>query len=113
MVYADGDMDRSVALVQVKLEKLREFAEANGISGTDQELCQNAACAKAICADLNSVGKSKLSPLETITTVHLVSGLGPMGFPGTTVSPWTPDNGFLTASNKTDRSAILHGKRKP
>ena len=22
-------------------------------------------------------------------------------------------NGFLTASNKTDRTAILHGKRKP
>merc|ERR1711998_444574 len=34
MVYADGDMDRSVALVQVNMIKLKQYAEANNISYT-------------------------------------------------------------------------------
>eukprot|EP00658_Telonema_sp_P-2_P033823 TRINITY_DN2474_c0_g6_i1.p1 TRINITY_DN2474_c0_g6~~TRINITY_DN2474_c0_g6_i1.p1 ORF type:complete len:580 (-),score=175.75 TRINITY_DN2474_c0_g6_i1:442-2181(-) len=114
MVYADGDMDRGVALVQANMPALKEFADANGISYTsDEDLCANADAAAAVTADLNKAGKGKLSALEVISTVHLVSGSGPPSFPGSATSPWTPDNGFLTASNKTDRSAILHGKRKP
>jgi len=111
MVYADGDMDRSAALVQANMIKLRQWATENNVSGDDEELCLNAECRKAVLTDLNRNGKGKLSPLETLSGVHLVSGSGPMEFPGTTRSPWTPANGFLTASNKTDRTALLHGKR--
>merc|ERR1712166_35441 len=114
MVYADGDMDRAVALVQANMHALKQHATANNISFTDDEdLCANPALAAAITADLNKLGKGKLSPIEVLSTVHIVSGSGPMGFPGTTLSPWTPDNGFMTASNKTDRTSILHGKRMP
>ena len=111
MVYADGDMDRSAALVQANMIKLRQWATENNVSGDDEELCLNAECRKAVLTDLNRNGKGKLSPLETLSGVHLVSGSGPMEFPGTNRSPWTPANGFLTASNKTDRTALLHGKR--
>jgi len=114
MVYADGDMDRAVALVQANMHALKQYATANSISFTnDEDLCANASVATAITADLNKLGKGKLSPIEVLSTVHLVSGSGPMSFPGSTLSPWTPDNGFLTASNKTDRTSILHGKRMP
>merc|ERR1711865_1353212 len=30
--------------------------------------------------------------------------------PGSDKSPWTPENGFLTASNKIDRNSIKNGK---
>merc|ERR1711935_795995 len=114
MVYADGDMDRAVALVQANMHALKEHAAANNISFTDDEnLCANPTLAAAVTADLNKLGKGKLSPIEVLSTVHIVSGSGPIAFPGTTLSPWTPDNGFLTASNKTDRTSILHGKRMP
>jgi len=112
MVYADGDMDRSAALVQVNLPKLQEWAAANGVTaGDDEQLCADAKCRKAVLDDLNRCGKGKLSVLESLASVHLISGSGSMDFPGSVTSPWTPSNGFLTASNKTDRTAILHGKR--
>jgi len=113
MVYADGDMDRSVALVQVNLAVLKEFAASQNIQfSTDEELCANPACAAAVTSDLNRIGKGKLSALEVISTCHLISGEGSKTFPGDVFSPWNPENGFLTASNKTDRSAIKNGKRK-
>ena len=48
---ADGDLDRSVALVQANMPKLQEFAAANNIAyGNDDELCANPACAKEVAA---------------------------------------------------------------
>merc|ERR1712093_865607 len=112
MAYADGDLDRPVAVVQANIPKIQALAQELGVSGDAEALCADAQIRAAVTADLNKAGKGKLSQLEVIGTVHLVSGSGPPGFPGTTTSPWTPENGFLTASNKTDRSAILNGKRK-
>lgn len=116
MVYADGDMDRAAALVQANMITLREWVKQQPDvedSLSDEDLCNNARCRKEVLTDLNKVGKGKLSALETLAAVHLVAGTGSMEFPGSVKSPWTPQNGFLTASNKTDRTALLHGKRMP
>merc|ERR1712196_693599 len=89
MVYADGDMDRSVALVQVNLAVLKEFAASQNIQfSMDEELCANPACAAAVTSDLNRIGKGKLSALEVISTCHLISGEGSKTFPGDVFSPW-------------------------
>jgi len=113
MVHGDGDMDKPVALVQMNMGKLRQFAESKGISGDDESICDNAEVTRMILDDLNRCGKEGgLARNEMLCAVGLIPGTGPMEFPGNNKSPWTPENGFLTASNKTDRNAIKNGKTK-
>lgn len=107
LVYGDGEMDRAVALVQVNAAALKNWAKANDVDATDLEkLCKDPKATKAVLDDLNANGKvAKLGANEKIVAVHLVSGLGSPEKPEDN-SPWTPENAFLTASNKLNRKVV-------
>merc|ERR1712072_44545 len=99
------------ALVQANIPVVAAWAKENNVEFTsDEDLCSNTKVRKEVTNALNKIGKGNLSPLEVLQSVHLIAGTGPSSFPGDVHSPWTPENGFLTASNKTDRTAIRHGK---
>jgi len=109
MCYGDGDMDRPVALVQVNVYELKKWADSNSVAYTSPEdLCANPAAAKHVCQALNAIGKGKLGGNEALAAVVLLPGTGPQE--GTSVDcPWTPENQYLTASNKLNRKPILSG----
>jgi len=107
MVYGDGDMDRPVALMQANIKELRAWATASGVScDDDAKLCADPKVQEMVVADLKKFAKSgNLSPIEVLAAVHLIPGDGPKD-EKTTRSPWTPENEFLTASNKLNRNPI-------
>jgi len=108
MCYGDGDMDRPVAFVQVNLAELKKWASSNDVHYDNlEELCKNPAAEKAVLDSLLSAGKSGgLAVNEMLCAVGLISGHGPAeGIPNQT-SPWTSENGGLTASNKLNRKPI-------
>jgi len=109
MCYGDGEMDRPVALVQVNNVELEKWATASGVSFASlEDLCKNEKAIEHVTKDLNAIGKPKLGRNELLASVALLPGSGPMD--GTDVScPWTPDNQYLTASNKLNRKPILKG----
>jgi len=123
MCWGSGDVDKAVALIQVKTDELANRAIEAGIIQKTPEtaeekdaLCEDPAVVDMVKKSLRTAGKNgKLAPNEGLGNIALISGSGPGADPGTAVagtrhSPWTPDNGYLTASNKTDRNAIVHGK---
>jgi len=113
MCYGDGDMDRPVALVHANVALLSKWADANGIATKDdEELCAHPAVSKMVLQDLNTCGKQGgVGRNEVLIAIHLISGNG-----SETVqepnSPWKPENGYLTASNKLQRKQILKGLEK-
>ena len=111
MVYGDGGMDKAALLVQANMPAVRKYAKEQNIEGDDETLCRDEKVLKEVFNDLLSVAKkdSKITSLEYIAAVHLISGLGSKEFPGEQNSPFTPDNRYLTASNKIDRNVIKHG----
>lgn len=107
MVYGDGDMDRPVAILQANLKELQNWATANGVAYSNaDDLCANKAVLDMVVNDLKVFAKAgNLSPIEIICAVHLITGEGPRT-EKTDTSPWTPENEFLTASNKLNRNPI-------
>ena len=94
--YGDGDMDRPVALMQLNEVVALKWAEANGVSGDVETLKKSDKLIKAILEDMQKEhAKSDLSHLEKLVGVALLT------------SPWTPDNGCLTAANKLQRRAVI------
>ena len=62
-----------------------------------------------VCDDLNSEGKkAQLGGNEKLAAVYLISGTGSPEEQELT-SPWTPENNFLTASNKLNRKVVEVG----
>ena len=109
MCYADGDMDRPVALVQVNVPKLKEWAAGAGVAYVDaMDLCKNPAAAAMVAKDLNAIGKGTLGGNEALAAVALLPGTGDPESSGPD-APWTPENTFLTASNKLNRKPIEAG----
>merc|ERR1711972_1185159 len=108
MCYGDGDMDRPVALVQANTAELERWAAAQGIAyKTMEELCKNPTAEKAVLDSLNAAGKAgDLAANEVLCAIALIPGTGPMEGEATPASPWTPENGGLTASNKLNRKPI-------
>merc|ERR1719471_920898 len=107
MCYGDGDMDRPVALVQVSSSTLQQWAHEAGLRGSVEELCRNAAVEKAVLDALLKAGKTgSLASNEMLCGVALVPGTGPASGAPTAASPWTPENGCLTATNKLQRRTI-------
>eukprot|EP00929_Paragymnodinium_shiwhaense_P007243 TRINITY_DN11117_c0_g1_i1.p1 TRINITY_DN11117_c0_g1~~TRINITY_DN11117_c0_g1_i1.p1 ORF type:complete len:811 (+),score=220.80 TRINITY_DN11117_c0_g1_i1:97-2529(+) len=105
MCYGDGDMRRPGALVQVNMHQLKQWAAANGLGDLDPEqLCQHEDAKKAVLDSLLKTGKN-VGQNEKLVAVGLISGSGSMTSP-TPTSPWTPENGCRTASNKLDRKNI-------
>jgi long-chain acyl-CoA synthetase len=109
MCYADGEMDRPVALVQVNDHELKKWARANGVLFSSVEaLCVDPAACKMVCADLNARGAGALGGNEALAAVSLLPGTAPSDSHGPH-APWTPENGYLTAANKLARSAVKEG----
>jgi len=107
LCYGNGEMDRPVALVQADMIKIKEFAAKAEISYTDpEELLSSAEVnAEVLKTMVNAHRNGKLGGTEKLVAVHLISGLGSMTNL-TATSPWTPDNGGLTASNKLQRKPV-------
>jgi long-chain acyl-CoA synthetase len=107
MVYGDGDMDRPVAILQANVKELQKYADENGIKcENSDQLCTNKDVLSMVVNDLKGYAKTGgLSPLEVLCAVHLITGEGSKT-DATPTSPWTPENEFLTASNKLNRGPI-------
>merc|ERR1712007_165427 len=100
--------DRPVALVQANTAELQKWATAEGIEFKDADaLCKNPKAEKVVLDSLNAAGKAGgLGANELLCAIALISGSGPTSGTATSTSPWTPDNGGLTASNKLNRQPI-------
>ena len=110
MCYGDGDMDRPVALVQANCVELGKWATSNGIAFKDNDdLCANPAVEAYALSDLNKEGRlGGVGANEILMAVTLISGEGEPTEQEPN-SPWTPENQFLTASNKLNRKPIQMG----
>lgn len=95
-VYGDGDMDRPVALMQVKEEHAMQWAKNNGVKGDFEKVMNDEKLYDAVMADMHAQHKkSDLSHIEKIVAVSLLN------------DPWTTENGCLTAANKLQRKAVI------
>ena len=100
-VYGDGDMDRPVALLQLKMEYAAKIAKDMGIDASPEELLKNEKVYDAVMKDMAEQHKnSDLSHLEKIVAVCLLN------------DPWTPENGCLTAANKLNRKQVIQSFEK-
>ena len=108
MCYGDGSMDRPVALVQANVPPIKNWARDNGIDVSDIEaVLKNEDVCKMVLTDLNREGKNgNLSRNEKLVAIVLISGNGSKT-EFQMNSPWTPENGGLTASNKLQRKPIM------
>lgn len=94
--YGDGDMDRPVALLQVSEIVAMKWAKANGVAGDFATLLKSKELNDAVLESMKlEHKKSDLSHLEKLVAVSLLN------------SPWTPENGCLTAANKLQRRAVV------
>jgi long-chain acyl-CoA synthetase len=94
--YGDHDMDRPVALLQLNEVVAMKWAKTNGVNGDINSLLTSEALHKAVLDEMKKEhGKSDLSHLEKLVGVALLH------------SPWTPENGCLTAANKLQRRAVI------
>lgn len=99
--YGDGDMDRPVALMQLKEELAMGWAKDNGVDGDFATVMKDKRLYDAVMADMvEQHKKSDLSHLEKLVAVSLLN------------HPWTPENGCLTAANKLQRRAVVQEHEK-
>jgi long-chain acyl-CoA synthetase len=95
-VYADGDMDRPVALVELNKNQAMKWAKENGADLDIETLKVNKSLNKTVLDSLNALhAKSDLSHIEKLSGVALLT------------SPWTVENGCLTAANKLQRRNVI------
>eukprot|EP01059_Diplonema_ambulator_P032282 TRINITY_DN6263_c0_g1_i2.p2 TRINITY_DN6263_c0_g1~~TRINITY_DN6263_c0_g1_i2.p2 ORF type:complete len:398 (+),score=172.89 TRINITY_DN6263_c0_g1_i2:1105-2298(+) len=95
--YGDGEMDRPIAFVQCKVNKLKELAAKLGVEGEPEQLVLDAKVQDEVVKMLNKRGKEVDPPLSSLEALAGVALL---------VHPWSPDNGTLTASLKIVPKAI-------
>lgn len=100
--YGDGDMDRCVALFQIARPFAMKWAQKNGlVSSTENEgdyekVKNSKELYKAVMESFKSEhSNSDLSHIEKLQAVVLLD------------SPWTPENGCLTAANKLQRRKVI------
>lgn len=94
--YGDGDMDRPIALLQLSEPGTMKWAKENDISSDFKSLIGSKELYDAVMKDMVRLhGLSDLSHLEKLVAVGILS------------SPWTPENGCLTAANKLARKNIF------
>jgi long-chain acyl-CoA synthetase len=99
--YGDGEMDRPVALMQLSKTETMKWAAANNVSGDFETIMESPELYKAVMESMKAEhAKSDLSHLEKLVAVALLS------------SPWTPENGCLTAANKLQRRAVVEQHEK-
>mmetsp|Transcript_103575 Transcript_103575/g.259755 ORF Transcript_103575/g.259755 Transcript_103575/m.259755 type:complete len:784 (-) Transcript_103575:114-2465(-) len=114
MCYGDGDMDRPVALVQANTHELEKWAKEQGLQYSSVEaLCRTPEAEKLVLDAMVKIGKaSGLGANEILCGLALIPGTGATTGDLTIDSPWTPENGGLTASNKLNRQPIQVGCSK-
>jgi long-chain acyl-CoA synthetase len=94
--YADGDMDRPVALFQLNESVTMKWAKANGVSGDFKTVMKSKELYSAVMDSFKKEhAKSDLSRIEKIQGVSMLD------------DPWTPENGCLTAANKLQRRVVI------
>ena len=96
--YADGDMDRPVAFIQLNKHKAKAWAwaEENGVSEDVESWKGNEEFMKTVMVSLLAEHKkSDLSRIEKISGCILLT------------TPWTPENGCLTAASKLQRRVVI------
>lgn len=94
--YGDGDMDRPVALVQLNEAYTMKWAKSNGVEGDIAEVKASPKLYNAVMEAMKAEhAKSDLSNLEQLVGLALLT------------SPWTPENGCLTAASKLQRRAVI------
>lgn len=99
--YADGDMDRPVAIFQVAEPATMDWAKANGIKGDFEAVKKSKEFYAAVMEAFHAEHKkSDLSHIEKLKGATLLN------------DPWTPENGCLTAANKLQRQAVKYSLEK-
>lgn len=94
--YGDGDMDRPVAFMQLNEDYAMKWGKDNGVRGGIDELKTSKALYDAVLADMvKEAKKGGLTSLEKLVAVSYMP------------SPWTPENGCLTAANKLQRKNVI------
>jgi long-chain acyl-CoA synthetase len=94
--YADGDMDRPVAIFQLNEVAAMQWAKVYGLSGDFDTVLKSNEMTDAVLKSFNAEhAKSDLSHIEKIQGVCMLN------------SPWTPENGCLTAANKLQRRVVI------
>lgn len=94
--YGDGDMDRPIALMQISEPFVMEWAKENGVSGDFSTVKESKGLMDAVMNDMvTEWKKAGLSSLEKLVGVSFLT------------TPWTPENGCLTAANKLQRRCVI------
>jgi long-chain acyl-CoA synthetase len=94
--YGDGDMDRPIALMQLNEPVVMAWAKKSGVAKTFDQLKDDKQLYAAVLKDLQNEGKKAgLSNLEKLVAVCFLT------------TPWTPENGCLTAANKLQRRVVI------
>lgn len=100
--YGDGDMDRCVALMQIARPSSMLWAKSTGMIGAEEKegdwekVKTSKELYDHVMASLASEhANSDLSHIEKLKAVVLLD------------SPWTPENGCLTAANKLQRRKVI------
>lgn len=100
--YGDGDMDRCVALFQIAKPASMQWAQKTGLVGpTEQEGdWEKVKNSKELYNHVMECFKkehasSDLSHIEKLIAIAMLD------------SPWTPENGCLTAANKLQRRKVI------
>mmetsp|Transcript_101424 Transcript_101424/g.316207 ORF Transcript_101424/g.316207 Transcript_101424/m.316207 type:complete len:751 (+) Transcript_101424:64-2316(+) len=89
--YADGEMDKPLALAQCKPKELAALAEEAGVTGKEGEaLCRDPKVMAAVKAKLDAATKQD----KAWPALFNIAAVMPV------VEPWTPDNGCMTATSK-------------
>ena len=95
-VVADSEMDRPVAMFQLNEAVTMKWAKANGLSGGFETVKKSKELYDAVMASFHAEHKkSDLSHIEKLKGACLMT------------SPWTPENGCLTAANKLQRRVVM------
>uniref|UniRef100_A0A7S4VNU1 AMP-dependent synthetase/ligase domain-containing protein n=1 Tax=Alexandrium monilatum TaxID=311494 RepID=A0A7S4VNU1_9DINO len=89
--YADGELDKPLVLVQCKVKELTALAEEAGVTGKEGEaLCHDPKVMAAVKAKLDAVAKAD----KSFPALFNAAATMPV------VTPWSAENGCLTATNK-------------
>jgi long-chain acyl-CoA synthetase len=100
--YGDGDMDRPIALMQLNIPIVKQWAKENGISGDISTIIDSKDLYDAVMKDMESQHKAAgLSRIEKLVAITFIVD-----------DPWTPENGCLTAANKLQRRAVVEKHEK-
>ena len=88
--------DRPIAFMQLNEDFTVKWAASNGVQGTIEELKKSKAVMDAVMKDMQTEAKKGgLTSLEKLVAISFMH------------TPWTPENGCLTAANKLQRKTVI------